>query len=220
MAKKPTTSSPLSLPEPDAVPTPAPVPTPDPTPTPAPVPTPDPTPAPTPTPTSPIISDADIAELANEVGTAGELSEASLKKIESKGIPPHLAVQFVRGQQALQEQAVNSVYSAVGGKEEFTKMSAWAATALSAEERAQFNKTVSEGDLGAVQSAVRGLHARFTQAYGTNGSLNGGTRGVAGPVPFRSNAELIAAMQDPKYSVDPAYRDDVVRRLAISPELK
>ncbi|MDQ2651568.1 MAG: hypothetical protein M3Z20_00875 [Chloroflexota bacterium] len=34
------------------------------------------------------------------------------------------------------------------------------------------------------------------------------------PAAFRSTAELTAAMRDPRYKNDPAYRDEVAQRLA------
>ena len=33
---------------------------------------------------------------------------------------------------------------------------------------------------------------------------------------FRSQAELIAAMSDPRYDKDPAYRQDIADKLAVS----
>lgn len=41
--------------------------------------------------------------------------------------------------------------------------------------------------------------------------------GKIGAVPFSSRAEKEAAFADPRYGVDPAYREEVAKRLAVTP---
>ena len=39
---------------------------------------------------------------------------------------------------------------------------------------------------------------------------------VSGIQPFRSQAQVVAAMSDPRYDNDPAYRAEIAQRLEIS----
>jgi hypothetical protein len=163
-----------------------------------------------------VISDDDIAPMVQEFEKSGNLSDDTLGKLESKGIPPHLAVRFVEGQKALQERNTNTVFDSIGGKEAYNKMSEWAANSLTPSEKETFNKTVARGNMNEIVSAVKGLHARYQSEYGSSPRLQGGFKGTAGPAPFRSMYEVREAMSDPLYSKDSAYRDDVIKRLNAS----
>lgn len=163
-----------------------------------------------------VINDDDIAPMVQEFEKSGNLSDDTLGKLESKGIPPHLAVRFVEGQKALQERNTNTVFDSIGGKDAYNKMSEWAANSLNASEKETFNKTIARGNMNEIVSAVKGLHARYQSEYGSSPKLQGGFKGTAGPAPFRSMYEVREAMSDPRYSKDSAYRDDVIKRLNAS----
>ncbi|CLP71539.1 Uncharacterised protein [Mycobacterium tuberculosis] len=63
--------------------------------------------------------------------------------------------------------------------------------------------------------AILGLKARYDAANGSEPTLLGGNAKASEDV-FRSTAELTAAMKDPRYKKDPAYREDVKQKLARS----
>ena len=63
--------------------------------------------------------------------------------------------------------------------------------------------------------AAKGLRSDYTNTAGSEGTTYGGTQAEpegSGNV-FRSNAEVTAAMKDPRYEYDTAYRQDVLNRL-------
>ena len=89
----------------------------------------------------------------------------------------------------------------------------WASESLEENEIEAFNSIMEQGNPAAMQMAVRGLQARFSQSSGSPAKLiQGDTIGPSGGA-FRSVAELTAAMKDPRYHKDPAYRRDVENRL-------
>lgn len=95
-------------------------------------------------------------------------------------------------------------------------MMEWASDNLSDSEIEAFNDIMEQGNQAAMQMAVRGLQARYTQTVGQpsrliQGETTGPTSGT-----FRSIAELTEAMKDPRYQKDPAYRRDVENRLRTS----
>ena len=65
----------------------------------------------------------------------------------------------------------------------------------------------------AINIAFQGIQAEYNEANGYEGRmLQGKPASSTGDV-FRSQAELVAAMGDPRYDTDPAYRADVVAKL-------
>jgi hypothetical protein len=148
----------------------------------------------------------------------GKLSDATLDALEKKGIPKRFVEQYVKGGEALNKQTVDSLYAEVGGKANFDQMRAWAAS-LPQAERDAYESAVKTGNANVVALAVRGLYSKYTAANGTLPNLNPGVgRGPSGPAPFQSRAQLVAAIRDPKYASDPAFRREVEARVAATQE--
>ena len=60
---------------------------------------------------------------------------------------------------------------------------------------------------------MQGLKAQYDNAFGNEGrTLQGKPPRTSGNT-FRSQAELISAMGDPRYETDEAYRDDILAKL-------
>ncbi len=139
-------------------------------------------------------------------------------KLEGMGYPRDLVEAYVRGQQALADQAIGEVHQVVGGSDQYAKMMQWAQRALDDSARDAFNAQVQSGDMQVGKEAVKGLHARYLAAQGSTAPLLEGSRTNGAPAnAFRSEAEVVAAMQDPRYmnpaKADPAYVRDVNERL-------
>ena len=58
--------------------------------------------------------------------------------------------------------------------------------------------------------------AEYENQNGYEGRMLTGKAPVERPDVFRSQAEVVAAMNDPKYDSDPAYRQDVFDKLSRS----
>ena len=152
-------------------------------------------------------------EYSKEFLDAGSLSDESYQKLEAKGFGKDIVDSFIRGQQALVTGQINEVYNAVGGQEQYQGMIQWAEDALSAEEVSTFNELINSGNHQQTLLAVRGLQSRY-QNQNKSPKLLGGAPATSNNIQaYRSTAELVAAMSDPRYKVDPAYRRDVERRL-------
>jgi hypothetical protein len=63
--------------------------------------------------------------------------------------------------------------------------------------------------------ALAGLQARYTDANGYEGKMIQG-KAAAPADTFKSQAEVVRAMSDPRYDKDPGYRDDIMQKLARS----
>lgn len=168
------------------------------------------------------ITEAELADFTTEYSTAGGLSEASLVKLESKGIKRDIVNAYIEGQKAQAQASLQAVYTAVGGEANYKAAAEWAAGALSSAELTSYNATMRSGDSGAIQSAVAGLHARYvvaggkpagqapTRVHGTQ------TPGQSHVQPFGSADEVVLAMAHPAYKTNPTYREMVARRMAAS----
>ena len=154
---------------------------------------------------------------AQEFNTSGDLSEESIKKIAAMGIPENLVKAYVDGQKAVLDNNVASVFNLAGGEGNYTQLIDWAGGSLPQEEVDSFNAIIDSGNMNSIRLAVAGLKARYEQANGSSrgGLIQGETTGVSGGA-FRSVAEITAAMRDPRYAKDPAYRQDVEMRVGLS----
>jgi len=114
----------------------------------------------------------------------------------------------------LTDQDVESIYEMVGGEEQYNAMINWAGDNLSEREVGMFDHVMDLGDPFAIFFAVRALSNTYNNATGVDGELlTGGEPAYDRADVFRSQAEVIEAMNDPKYDRDPAYRNDVFEKL-------
>jgi hypothetical protein len=118
--------------------------------------------------------------------------------------------------QDLTDSEVNSIQNMVGGKQGYENLMQWSSENLPEAATAAFDNLVSTGDAAAIQLATMGLAAAYQQANGYEGNLATGRAVREQADVFRSQAEVVAAMQDPRYDNDPAYRDDVFAKLGRS----
>ena len=110
----------------------------------------------------------------------------------------------------------NEMFELAGGEEGYQDMMSWASENLQPNEVNTFNRTVDSGDPASVRFAVQGLVARYRSEVGTEPRLIQGNNAPVSGGKFESAAELTAAMRDPRYDKDPAYRQQVAAKLSRS----
>jgi len=111
------------------------------------------------------------------------------------------------------DSQINEVKNFAGGDQVYTDMVKWAGANLDPKSIAAFDNIISSGSIDAIKLAVTGLKSQYDAANGTEGRMvTGRTAPNRGDV-FRSQAELVAAMNDRRYDNDPAYRQDVIEKL-------
>ena len=167
-------------------------------------------------PTYDLLTKASEEFYANEGQISPEVME-ELGKLESNElISAYIALQGQQGDGEapdLNEQQVNDVKAFAGGEEAYTGLVDWAAENMPKNFVDAFDNLVSFGDTDMIKLAVAGLKSAYDDQNGYEGEMLTG-RGAAPNVDvFRSQAEVVAAMQDPRYDRDPAYRQDVFAKL-------
>lgn len=113
----------------------------------------------------------------------------------------------------LTDEDIEALQDMAGGEEEYQQMLSWAGENLSDEEIDMYDDVMDSGDPAACFFAIQALMARYGEGTGVDGELLTGSDPVSSPQGFRSQQELVAAMSDPRYESDPAYRADVINKL-------
>ena len=120
----------------------------------------------------------------------------------------------------LTSDEADSLYDVVGGQEQYTNMLRWAADNCDQQTIEMYDAVMSKGDLESCFFAVQAMAFRMAEMEGwqPDDFLSGRTPVQTADV-FRSQAEVVEAMNDPRYDRDPAYRQDIMNKLERSTEL-
>jgi len=89
----------------------------------------------------------------------------------------------------------------------------WANGSLNKQEIDMFDAVMEQGNPLAAFFAVRALAYRYEDAIGRDGQMLTGNAPKTSGEQFRSQAEVVKAMSDPRYDRDPAYRQDIMQKL-------
>ena len=125
----------------------------------------------------------------------------------------HLQYRNENTPEPMTQETVGQLKGVAGGSEDYDTMIGWAKTNLQQAEIDMYDKVMDKGDPLSCYFAVQALKYRYDGATGVDGQM------ITGKAPsnkgdnFRSQAEVVRAMKDPKYESDPAYRSDVYSKL-------
>jgi len=157
----------------------------------------------------------DFNTFLEEYAETGELSADAYAALEEIGLSESMVDSWIEGQNAIAAQTTAEMQSIVGGDEAYTDMVTWAAENLPPEEVEAYNATMETQDANIIRFAIQGLYSRY-RSEAEPSLMQGGTGAVSTGGKFESTAELTAAMSDPRYAKDPAYRQTVADKLAKS----
>jgi hypothetical protein len=182
----------------------------------------------------PQVEEAPEAEEEEEIEVDGDLFDAIMESYRTgewddnlveevgKMDPIDVANMFLTKQGEAQQTAVateedvTQIQDSVGGVDEYQNMLQWASENLSEQEINLYDAAMDRGDPLTMFFAAQALNSRYQDAVGYDGEMLTGSAPRNTSNAFRSQAELIAAMSDPRYDKDPAYRQDIADKLAVS----
>jgi hypothetical protein len=151
----------------------------------------------------------------------GELSESTKQQL-SKMNPAEVAAEYLKYRQQIEatqstedisDDQVSELRGIAGGDDGYQEMIAWASENLSPQEIQRYDNVIAGGNYDAISFAVEALKSKYTEAMGVEGQLFKGKPAASNKDVFRSQAEVVQAMSDPRYDRDPAYRNDVFEKL-------
>ena len=117
------------------------------------------------------------------------------------------------------ERIRDQMFEQVGGEERYKAVAGWAARNLPPDRIGAFNAALEQGDQSQIINQLKGLQYDYMMATGYEPRLTGGRAPSNQTKGFASEAQVIEAMQDPRYSgsnPDPAYIKEVEQRIAVS----
>jgi hypothetical protein len=151
-----------------------------------------------------------------------KLSDETMAKFSSLStqdlIKAYIEVQAAQPEQAappaeITQDQINQIKNSAGGEQQYANIINWAKSNLPKESINAFDEVVNTGSVQAIQLAVAGLKTEYNNANGVEGRMVTGKQAPNKGDVFRSQAELVRAMNDPRYDSDPAYRQDVIEKL-------
>jgi len=148
----------------------------------------------------------------------GKLSEETFEKLsqmDSKDLlEAYMQIQANPSQvEDFTADQVTDIQNFVGGEQQYNGLVSWAAENMPENFVQAFDNLINVGDPDMVKLAVVGLQAAFQEANGYEGRMLSGKPAQTQQDVFRSQAEVVQAMSDPRYDRDPAYRQDVFAKL-------
>ena len=115
--------------------------------------------------------------------------------------------------QDLTAEQATDLQKSVGGEKQYTAMLQWASNNFDEAEISRYDKVMESGDPDAAYFAVQALAAKYNDGVGVEGKMLTGKAAKSQGDNFRSQAEVVRAMSDPRYENDPAYRQDIYDKL-------
>ena len=162
----------------------------------------------------------DPQEISNRFAETGEINDDDYTKLGEAGFSKQVIDTYLDGLrnggvtgEDIASAQIQGIKDSIGGDDNYSKMVAWAVDNLPANEVNEFNSLTETGNATAIKFAVQGLYSQYNNAMGVEPNLVTGRASQSGPTPFRSTAEVVTAMSDPRYGKDVTYTEDVQRRL-------
>jgi len=144
--------------------------------------------------------------------TLKELSEMSSRDLAQMHLKYRADNQQTQPQ-VISEQQVNQLKDIAGGDKGYTNMMGWAKDSLAKQEIDMYDAVMERGEPLACYFAVQALKYRFDDASGVDGEMLTGKASSSQGSSYQSQAQLVEAMEDPRYENDTAYRQDVMKKL-------
>lgn len=152
-------------------------------------------------------------QVIKEYNEYGALSSKTRADLAQAGYPAEVIDGFIASRQYLENQFTDAVYSAAGGEQEYNRVIQWAQSNLPDKLLGSFNRAIDNNNLDAVTLMFEGMKAKMVAKQGTRNPTIMGGGSVGAPKGFTSKNEVVQAMSDKRYGVDPQYTREIERRM-------
>lgn len=113
-------------------------------------------------------------------------------------------------------EVATQLKDSIGGEQQYESMMQWATQNMSESEIDMYDSVMESGNKNAVFFAMQALSYKYGDSVGVEGKLVQGKAPADTVKGFKSQAEVVNAMQDPRYDRDPAYRQEIMAKLESS----
>ena len=111
------------------------------------------------------------------------------------------------------EKDVEQIHGFVGGSDNYNNMMSWAQQNVPEQEINMYDTVMDLGKPVAAYFAVQTLALKYQDQAGRDGKMVTGKAPKSTADTFKSQAEMIKAMEDDRYNDDPAYRQAIMEKL-------
>tara|TARA_A100000172_G_scaffold60341_1_gene39811 strand:+ start:342 stop:1187 length:846 start_codon:yes stop_codon:yes gene_type:complete len=150
----------------------------------------------------------------------GEITEEMHNQLTGAGIAKETVDAYLSGRAKemgynsdISQTDIDSIQNSVGGEASYKSLMDWAYNNLSKDTVDSFDELIVSGNKNSIQLAVNGLVAQYQNANGYEGRMLTGKPAKTNTDVFQSQAQLVEAMNDPRYDKDPAYRQNIMTKL-------
>ena len=161
-----------------------------------------------------------IIDRVFEAGKNNQLNDDLLKELKgtSQEDLAKIALDLKKQNQDTQPQQltdddVTKLKDVVGGDQNYSQIMSWAQDNIPEQDISMFDAVIEKGDPLACYFAVQALAYRYQESTGRDGQMVTGKAPKSTSDSFKSQAELIKAMEDDRYNDDPAYREALLSKL-------
>ena len=119
-------------------------------------------------------------------------------------------------------QIRTAMFDQVGGEAKYTALCQWAAQNVSQDRQQSYDAALRAGDQTQIMQALKSFQYDHMMSNGYEPKLTGGGAPSMEVRGFQSEAQVVEAMRDPRYSgpnADPAYIREVEQKMAANPNL-
>ncbi len=141
----------------------------------------------------------------NEAGFSDETIDAYLGGLRNQ-------LGYDDAESTLPESSISDIKAIAGGEQGYADVVQWASENLPEADIEAFDEVINTANEAAVRFAVKALVGQYEDAVGRTPDLVTGKQSSTGQA-YRSMAEVVRDMSDPRYDNDDAYRMDVMRKL-------
>ena len=150
----------------------------------------------------------------------GQITEEMHNQLTGAGLAKETVDAYLAGRAKemgynadISQADIDSIQNSVGGEAQYKSLMNWAYNNLSKDSVESFDNLIVSGDKNSIQLAVNGLLAQYQNANGYEGRMLTGKPAKTNTDVFQSQAQLVEAMNDPRYDRDPAYRQNIAAKL-------
>ena len=120
------------------------------------------------------------------------------------------------------DQIRTAMFDQVGGEAKYTALCEWAQQNISQERQEAFDSALRTADQTQIMQALKSIQYDHMMSNGYEPKLTGGGAPSMEVRGYQSEAQVVEAMRDPRYSgpnADPAYIREVESKMAANPNL-
>jgi hypothetical protein len=159
-----------------------------------------------------------VADASAEYAEKGELSPETYASLAAQGLTEGMVNDYIAGQKAIVSTLTAAASEPFGSAEGYNTAADWAAANLDEAEIAALDVQLTSTNPAIVKQGAAALQEKYAANADIDPlvTIQGNGAPAKTGTSFRSSAEMQAAMSDPRYKTDPAYRDEVAAKVGRS----